>query len=293
MRRITISEHLYSNSLGRAANTEELVKIKKLKSLLKERKIDNIVADLFPLDNLGNVNNHLKIKGAKKLIKEIVEVEEKSKKIDFMSSLKNVDYIGLTDKNNVILNFPEEDLNASGVYNFTYDFLNDVFGMGTFYKNCIEREMPELIKTNIDDISSKYPDEEYIYRIINKNENYFLRTVASKRYNYYDNNLALYIALYFLHKYAEKNNTSFVLEEGHITDSSLIVFFEQESPIKLSDVGDIYFGLAVTNSEIKESKLYFENRYRIVDEYNNSFTAIPDLKDSVVTLQHNEVPPLN
>ncbi len=286
MRRISINEHLYSNSLGRGTDTEEPVKINKLKSLLKERELDEKVFELFPLEELGNLNEKLRIKGAKKLINKIVEIEEKSKKNDFMTELENVDYIGLTDKNNVILNFPEKDLKASGVYNFTYDFFNDVFGMGTFYKNCLEREMPDLIRTNIDDISSKYPNEEYKYRIININNNNFLRTVASKRYNYYDNNLALYFSLYFLHKYAKENNTSFVLEEGYITDSSLIIFFEQEKPFKLKNIGNVYFGLAVTNSEIKESKLYFENRYRIVDEKHNSFTALPDLKDSVVTLQH-------
>jgi len=64
--------------------------------------------------------------------------------------------------------------------------------------------------------------------------------------------------------------------------------FEQQTAIDVPDVGKVFFGAIVTNSEIRDSAFTFEIRYRIVDVKNGnlSFAGIPDLKDSVFSLNH-------
>lgn len=285
MKKLDIRNHLYYRLVD--CVDDEEIEVLQMENLLKNRDVDQNIKKYLPIDKFDDVNEFLKIRGVKSVLERHNHIENEVKKMDITCAIEDVEYIGLNDKNEVILYFPKEDIQAIGMYNFTYDFFENVFGMGKFHKTCIENEVPELIMNNVNELSKKIKDKKYQFRLLNNNGQYYLRGLTSTRYNYYDNNIALYIALHSLHKFAKENNTKFVIEQPHISDSSLLIFFEQEEAISIPNVGDICFGILLTNSEIKESQLYYEIRYKIKDNNNNSFSALPNLNDSVFTIKHS------
>jgi hypothetical protein len=255
-----------------------------LKYLIRESEVDKVIEENFPLTDYNN-KEFLLIKGSEELLKCFEKVDEE--KLDIIEQLGNIEYIGLSDEYEIILRFIDEksgDFNATGIYDFTYDFLDDVFHMGKFSRFCISKRHYDLLKENIDELIKKMPLIKRQYRLLKSNDNWFLRGITSTRYNNYDNHLSLYLTFISLHRYAKQNNTSFIVDEAVLTDSELRVFLRQHEPIEIPKVGKIYFGAYVSNNEIREGTFSLELRYTIQNESGRSFSGISDF---VFNLSHS------
>ena len=277
-------DHLYYRELHNPA--DDTIKIKDLKYLLREeREVDDLIRKQFPLDSFDDLFADLNIKGSKALMDAFNSSYDQ--KMDILTSFGDVEYIGLDDKDEIILNFKNDDINASGIYNFTYTFLEE-FSMGKFGIFCIKEGYNDILKDNLVRLFKEMKDKEKQYRLIKKNEEYFLRGLTSNRYNNYDNHIALYLTLLSLHKFSKDNKIEYKVKSAYLSESAMSIFFEQEKPTLIPEVGNIYFGAAVNNSEIRESAYNFELRYRIEDlkDKTKQFSAIPNLMDSVFTLSH-------
>ncbi|MBA2873165.1 hypothetical protein HNQ85_003503 [Anoxybacillus calidus] len=282
-----MGKHLYSTMLSGEICSSEGALIRDLKYLIKEeRELDDQVREFFPLEAYGELDEELKIRGSRELLAAFDQID--AEKQDFIETLENIELIGFSDKNQIILRFKKDDLNATGIYNFTYEFLNDLFDMGMFSKFCLERGYTDLLRENIEELFEKLKTEKRQYRLIKHQDDWFLRGITSTRYNNYDNHLAIYLILLALHSYAKKNKTFFIIEKAYMSDSEIKVFFQLENPIVVPGVGEVYFGALLSNNEIRDKTFSLELRYKIVDKTNNfSFGAVSKLEDAVFNINHS------
>lgn len=269
-------------------------KIKELKHFITDYKeLELRIEEKFPRSDFGSDEEFLEVGGSQNLIDLFQTIDEK--KIDIVEELQNVEYKGISEDKEVLLEFKDnivlgfkDNIVAKGTYNFTYQFFEVLFDMGKYSKFCINNELTDLLEENMEYLSVKFNDKKNQYRLINKDDEWLLRGITSSRYNNYDNNIAIYLVLLLLSRLSQKEKIGINLKSAYISDSEMRVFFEQDNYVSVKGIGDIYFGILVTNGEIRNSEFSAEIYYRIVDEVDKdlSFTAINDLKDSIFSVNH-------
>ncbi|WP_440603291.1 hypothetical protein [Bacillus sp. GB_SG_008] len=279
-----MKNHIFQVEINSQLNSSP-AQFKDLKHLIRESELDKLIGETFPLNKFNSESNLL-INGSKELLLYFEKVDEE--KLDIVEELKNIEYIGLSDDHEIILRFNnelfDEDFNATGIYDFSYDFLDNAFNMGKFSKFCISNSYNDLLRENITQLIEKLPSLKKQYRLIKNKNEWFLRGLTSTRYNNYDNHLAIYLTLISLHKYSKENQTSFNLEKAYLSDSEIKIFFSQQNPIKIPNLGEIYFGVYVSNNEIKEGAFSLELRYTVVNEQGKSFSG---LSNYVFNINHS------
>lgn len=270
--------YLYSNKLTRDMLGEGTCKLKYLKTLIDSTKaLDVSVRDKFPISYFGDENDELRVKGVKALIEGFDTID--SEKMDIIARYDDLEYKGINDEKQIVLNIKHEDGNIEGhgIYDFSYDFLEEGFKISKFVDYCISNNYFEIIEKNLEWLLEINKDKEaQQYRLLmDHNGLWGIRGKTSNNFKNYDNSVVLYLSLLALHKYSIEKDKSYHVDYSYITDSSLYVFFEQDEPIHLPNIGDVYLGLAISNGEIRNLKFSAEMRYRIVNaEKNVSFSAI-------------------
>ncbi|SDL94952.1 hypothetical protein [Bacillus sp. OK048] len=194
------------------------------------------------------------------------------------TKLKNIKFEGFNDNNQIILRFIKDnvaldDTVATGEYTFTHDFLNHFFQMGYFAKFCFKHNYHDLLSECITYLMEERKKEESQYRLIMKEDNYYIRGLTSTDYNNYDNHIAIYLILLALHAYAKKENIFFKILKANLTDSDIEIFIEQENPIHVSDIGKIYLGIYVSNNEVGKKAFSIDLNYKFMDNDGASFRA--------------------
>lgn len=283
-----MSNHLYSIKLKKEDMSGQPQNLKYLKCFINEdRELDLKIREKLPITYFGSEEEKLRIKGTKTLLEKYDKLD--AEKYDFIESLSNVEYIGISHDEEIILNFPEQNIKARGIYDFSKDFFKK-FEIDKYAKFCIKNGYTDLVKDNLDKLFNRSGNKEYQYRLLrekNEEESWRIRGLTSvDRYNNYDNSIAIYIALLGLHKYAKEKDIFYYIDKAYISDSSLYIFFEQEKPIEIPDVGKLYLGIVASNGEIRNKAFKVEARYRLVDSKGkSSFSAILD--NSIFSIGHN------
>lgn len=225
----------------------------------------------FPISAFGNLDDDLKIKGAKALINGFDEID--SEKIDIISKYNDIVFEGVNQKKQLVFSLPNEGIEAHSIYDFYSDFL-DLFDITKYTSYCIRNDYNTIIQKNIDWLLKKNGEKEKWFRLLkDEDDTWGIRGLTSTNYKKYDNGIVIYLSLLALHKYSCGNDKSYHIDYAHISDSSLSVFFEQDEAIDIPDVGKVYLGLAITNGEIRNLTFKAELRYRI-ENNNTSFAGI-------------------
>jgi len=276
----------YFKKLDERNISEASAQIKDFRTYLEDHKeLDNQLNEIYPLDTFGNEEDALSIKGSKSLLEafNIIHAE----KMDIISKLDDIEYIGLSSNNEIILRFTDDDLNATGIYSFTYDFFEVLFKMGKFSTHCISNGFNDLLNDTLNELIKLQKDDEKQYRFLWYNDELCLRGITSLGYNNYDNNIVLYLTLLFLDKYFKENNISYIINEAEVSDSHLRIVMKDETSLEIADVGTVQFGLVFKNDEIREGAFSLEIKYSLYDENGNYvFAGIPGLKDSIFEVIH-------
>lgn len=283
-----MSYYLYSRKLTKDLLGSETRKLKYLKTLIdKSKELDCSISEKYPISYFGNENEDLRISGVKVLIEGFDEID--SEKMDIMAQYKNLEYVEVNDKKQIVLQFQCEDetVKAHSIYSFFDEFL-EVFEASKYISYCIRKNYTSVIEKNIKWLLSFNADnEEKQYRLLKDTDgSWGVRGVTSKNYKNYDNSIVLYLSLLSLHKYSVEKNKFYHINFSSITDSSIYIFFEQDEPIDVPNVGKVYMGLAISNGEIRNSKFKAELRYRIENPQSGvSFSAI--FNSPVFSIMHN------
>lgn len=264
--------------------------IKDLSIFIKHgKKIDDKISEFFPLSKFGSEDDGLRIKGSKELLNGFSQID--AEKDDYILKLGEIELVGFTDDDEIILRIGKEEKNSIGAkdYNFTYEFLNDLFKMGTFSTYCFKNKYIDILSEDIKKLLERDKEREKQYRLIKHHDVWYLRAITSaKHYHNYDNHLALYLTILGLQEYANKQDAYFIVQSAHLSDSEMFVFFELENPTIIEDLGEVYFGVYLSNNELRERALTVELRYRVVDKRNDiEFAAIPGLKDALMKINHS------
>ncbi|TCJ03331.1 hypothetical protein, partial [Cytobacillus praedii] len=133
-----MENHIYNIHM-KGKDTLAPVAFSELKYLIRDSDIDMTVNKHFPLSDF-NPTEKLLINGSRELLECFEKVDKE--KMDIIAKLNNIEYIGLSHQKEVILRFKEDllgELNATGIYDFTYDFLDDIFSMGKFSGFCLSK----------------------------------------------------------------------------------------------------------------------------------------------------------
>ncbi|MBY7144589.1 hypothetical protein KFZ56_16330 [Virgibacillus sp. NKC19-3] len=244
----------------------------------------------LPLAKVGDLTDKIILKGVAELLEAYEFID--AQKLDIVEKFDNLEYQGFSDKKQIILSFlleeGQEKTTATGIYEFTKDFLKSNFKLYDYVMYCLEKDFRDLVRENIDEMLNKHPDILKQYRLIqDSNNTWKIRAMTSSLYKNYDNNVVIYLAIIYLHQYAKKQGTVFKLENAQLSDSELRLIFQNEESINIDGLGNLYVGLFISNSEIKEKAFTFELRYKIVNEnHTNQFGMIPNISDALVNVRH-------
>jgi len=254
---------------------EASIKLGDLKYFVRHGEVDEHIRKSFPIIKYGDFNEKLNIYGTRSLVDAFEQIDKV--KLDIPEKLENIRFIGFSQNRQLILRFIEDRLNAIGTYNFTSEFLDNVFHMGKFSRFCFEHGYTDILKDNIEDLINKMGHVEMQYRLIKKDDKFLIRAITSTKYNNYDNHLAIYLALISLHDYAKNENIFFKVEEAHLSDSEIKIFIQQINPKIIIGFGKVYFGVLITNNELGKGTFSLEFRYKIIDENGKNFNGIQDV----------------
>lgn len=281
-----MENHLYRYEFSKSDLGEESLCLKELKYFLvpEERELDKTIHEKFPYDKYGDQNEEIRILGSKTLRDTYEKID--ADKYDFLESFDNVEYVGMSHDNQMILNFKEKEVSATSIYTFKSEFLGSFF-IDKYVQYCSRNEFSDIIKENLTTLFKKFQTKEKQYRLIrDKEDEWRIRGYTSDKYNNYDNGIVLYLTLLTIHKYAKENDLYFYMHNAFISDSAIYIMFEQQKPIRVNNVGDVYIGIAVSNGEIRNRTFRFDVRYRIVNpETNKGFSAI--LNTSLFVIRHD------
>lgn len=281
-----MGRHLHEITLKRYMISMETASLNELLSLLKkDREIDIEVLKNFSPMNLENANNIL-VEGSRTLIHSFLKID--NEKLDIIESLANIEITGLNSSGHLSLTFIQDDLFSEGTYSFTYEFLEMLFKMGKFSNYCIENQRQDILVDTVRKLCDEIPKKKLQYRLIQDSEKRLIRGITSvTRYNNYDNHLALYLTLYTLHQNAELTGERYMLERAYLSDSEIVVMFDQVTPMRILGLGKLYFGLILINNEIKEKAFTLECRFQLEDDEGNKFGAIPpEGKGNIFNISH-------
>ncbi|AYY30635.1 hypothetical protein ACS2QC_28325 [Bacillus cereus group sp. Bce033] len=272
----------------------------------KDQFIDDDIKELFPLNNFGDNDDILKVRGVSFVLENFID-EIESMKLDLSLSHNEIEFLGFNDENEMKLKFSNESIKGAediiaqgmseGVYNSTNECFSSWFEMGSKHidfclKNSHKDKVEGVFSIYINEMLKALSDNRRQYRLLleyqgNDSENpvYLLRGVTSKGfYKNYDNNVVLYLCLLFLHKYAVDTGEDFKFTGGYISDSEIKASFELEKPKRLKSGEEVYIGLLLSNNEIRKGVVSFKMYYRITDG-KHSFKGI--VKDSVCRISHS------
>lgn len=224
------------------------------------------------------------IKGSKELIDLYNSVD--NEKMDLTLPLSEIEFSGFFHDNEIILNL--DGYKAIGIYKFTDSFLDSLFSLKKFGRFCLSHGEKDMLNDNINKLMITQKNETRQYRFLMEGENLFLRGLTTTTYKNYDNNIAIYLALNSLHRYAESNGAHIFVESGYITDSCLDIMFVQEERIIIDRDTIVEVGIRLSNNEITDGSLSMEFIYSISDTKQNQFRAIGD---TVVGIVHTYTVP--
>ncbi len=269
---------------------------------------DNPLAnDLSLRLNISEIQHEvIEIPGAAKLVCEQMKINERFAKVDHECDLSD---ISLYDEDDFTINFENAGRNpyfaalelsrvvTEPIYSSQADLFSGLCNMDKFVKALAEEGHKEIVQ----DVYSKMQtikNPHKIYRILIDQEllKFYLRAIVSDKYNNYDNNVAIFIALVSLHNLMKETDVKYSLDFCELNESYINMYFETSEIYDLEDVGKVRNVIQVSNDEIKREALKFSCVAKIyfdVDDpiYGSMYlTAENRVKSTILTIKHNVVP---
>lgn len=275
---------------------------------------DNLTINLLEsLDLKRFVNDFIKISGASSLVQSQKTINIAYHKEDLTSSLQD---ITVNNEEDFTLQF--HNLNSSEYlsqlnipylttktkYSSRNDFFSWYYGMDKYASELMRNGLDSILYQNIELLKeSNIAEQKRKYRILhdlNKDE-FFVRAIISlDRYNNYDNNITILIALLSLHKKMQEENITYSLNRVEYNESYMKIFFEEDNKKKLGDLGYVKNIIQVSNDEVKREALKFEaiSNIEFIDSETNqqeiiiqsSFSKRPKIKTNILAIAHSLSP---
>lgn len=300
-------KHTLKSSLN-----DDGVSVQELLNLLNHE--DDLTGILLESLNIENIkNDFINITGAKQLLKIQEGINTGFLKEDLVSSLKDITVynndIFTINFNNIknpedLLDLTSSQIISTPIYSAKNDFFSSFYGMDKYANGLIKNGMNDILQANLELLKNKdISENKRRYRILyDLNEKaFYLRAIISMdRYNNYDNNIAIVIALITLYRRMKEQEIVYSIDRIEYNESYIRIFFAQNDKRKLSnDLGYVKNMIEVSNDEIKREALRFDAISNI--EFIDANSEVQDLiiqpstknskiKTSILSIKHSAIP---
>lgn len=261
----------YIKSISKSKLVDEGISINELvESLGVGNELNNALLKALGAESLKD--EIIKINGAKQLVAIQKAINKRFYKEDFISSLDNIAVY--REEGKLIFSFTDlskseyfSNLNLSSIdtiplYSSKSDFFSWLYGMDKYANELIKEGLDNILSYNLDLLrKQEIGSRERKYRILrdlNSNQFYVRAIISLDRYNNYDNNIAIIVALIALHKKTKDSKVIYALNRIEYNESYLRIFFEEQGKKKLGDLGFVKNLIEVSNDEVKREALKFE-----------------------------------
>ena len=123
-------------------------------------------------------------------------------------------------------------MDSTPLYSSKSDFFSWLYGMDKYANELIKEGLDDILSHNLDLLRKKeIGSRERKYRILQdlNNKQFYVRAIISlDRYNNYDNNIAIVIALISLHKKTKELGVEYALNRIEYNESHMRIFFEEK-----------------------------------------------------------------
>ena len=252
----------------------------------RQDSLNNVKAN-FPI--YTEQNGKIRILGSEQALKTLNRiVDHKTDKQLSLKDLTKIDFKVIQSSTNYEMYFVEDGQNARTSYNAKDTFL-DNYSLAKHADYLLQNNKKQNLLNDLNDLQQtvNLSDKQATYRFIDINGTHYLRAIVSNRYKFYDNQIALYMAISIISKYSAEHKQDFILKSMTVTDSKLYAYFLEKSPIKLNKNLTIQTGLVLSNSELGDGSASFKVCYTIQDNNNN---RVVGLTDQIANINHGNNP---
>lgn len=224
---------------------------------------------------------------------------ERFKKLNVLAETRNVDVniIESEDAKIVEFKFEEchlddellENLSAEGIYNSKNTFF-DEHKMSKYVNHLYDGGFSDLVNINVQyfkNLASENEDynKEKSYRLLNKDEKYYLRGITSEKYNEYGIDFTFFVTVILLHiKMKQEKGNNYSLVYLSISESKLDMIIKDNRNLKIENFGNVSLGIKVSTNELGNGSLNITSTLRIENEDNKTLVYLfPRDKNQVQT----------
>ena len=274
----------------KVANLTEVNDLLDAYSKIYEPSRSNLLADVkenFPI--VTDENNEVRILGTAPALMLINQIDNHKLDVQLApTELTNVDFKLVPPSSGYEMYFEINDKKVSTLYNAKDTFL-DHYSLSKYANFLLQNDKKRNLLDELKDLqeTKELSSKKAIYRFIENDGKQYLRAIVSDRYKFYDNPVALYIAIAAISKYSSTYKKDFILENLILTDSKLFVYFLEKDPVPVDKNITIQTGLVLTNSELGDGCASFKVYYIIRDSNNN---RVVGLTDQIANINHGNKP---
>jgi hypothetical protein len=282
------------------------IKVSEVLKIISKNKYFEKFYELLKIQEIED--EFINIPGATKLIETINSIDLSFEKFDLESSIQDIsfdklDKFSMTFKNiqdkEICLIIESDEFTAKPIYSAQNDFFSGMFSMEKFANKLISLNYDDLVYKNLDYLKEIFvanKTENKKFRIIrDRDNNYFLRSITSKKYNNYNNNIAVFVGLITLHREMKINKSNFIIRRCEYNESNIRVYFEDLKKQNVVKVGSIKNIIEVSNDEIRRGALKFTSIVSIIygdgqNDKNAIFIKPKGVKSDILSIRHNIKP---
>lgn len=297
------------NHLLKSHLDDDGISVKHLLELLNLE--DNLTQQLLKALSIEKYeDDFIKISGANKLVQIQKGINKRYYKEDLACSLNDITIYNGEDFALQFHNLDRSEhfsqlnvpyLTANTKYSSRNDFFSWYYGMDKYASELMKNGMDSILHQNIELLKSyDIAGQERKYRILHDSldNKYYVRAIISmERYNNYDNNITIVIALLSLHKKMIEESVTYSLNRVEYNESCIKIFFEEDGKRKLGELGYVKNVIQVSNDEVKRESLKFEaiSSIEFIDSNKEqqeiiiqpSFSNHPKVETTILAIAHN------
>jgi len=301
------------NYVSKSKLTDEGVSVKEVLELLNmETELNKALLKALDIESLKK--DFIYISGAKELVNIQKDINNSFYKEDFISTLNDIAvYKGEKELTLCFTNLSQSEfftqkglssIDAIPKYSSKSDFFSWFYKMDKYANELVKNGLDEILSFNLDllrkqEIGNKDRKYRLLYNL--SNEQLFVRAIISlDRYNNYDNNITVVIALLSLHKKMKELSTTYALNRIEYNESYLKIYFEEEGKKELEGLGFVKNIIKVSNDEVKREALKFDaiSNIEFLDSEKNlqeiiiqpSLSVRPKVKTNILAISHSLSP---
>lgn len=279
----------------------------KVSDLIKLIDTNDIGIELLRLMKVSSIEDeYINIPNADSLVAIQKAINKKYHKEDLTSSSNDISLFAPDGKftinfNNLIDNEYFQSLGLANIsttpiHSAQANFFSELYQMDRYAAKLLHNGLQSIVEANWELLQpvTSFTKNFRILHDLEDNE-FYVRAITSTRYNNYDNNIAIVVALLILHNEMKSGQVRYRLASCEYNESYIRMSFESSEKIPLEGIGYIRNYIEVSNDEIRREAVRFFGACSIAfsDDENKErelFIEPKEVKSKILSVRHNVRP---